>query len=104
MTKETQERRRNKVEDVAKRSAYRKAHGLDGSDSEGFGGWSAKSDSEVLGTGMRAGDDASPVGGRHLAAVQGGEGHLAAEGVTVNVREEQPQRPKKPLKKWLGIW
>lgn len=81
-TAETQERRKRKVEDVAKRAAYRKAHGLD--KDEGFGGWTAKSDSQVLGPGIPLGDEdsASP---------------------TAHAVEQEP-RPKRPLKKWLGIW
>lgn len=37
---ETAERRRQKVDDVAKRAQYRRAHGLD--KNEGLGGWTAK--------------------------------------------------------------
>lgn len=40
VTAETQERRAHKAEDVAKRAAYRKAHGMDRD--QGFGGWTAK--------------------------------------------------------------
>lgn len=92
-TQETIERRKARVEDVAKRDAYRKAHGLD--KQTGFGGWTAKSDDEVLGTGMRIGDgkkaevvvdDASPV-------------------VEEDVQQQQPEkRERRPVKKWLGIW
>lgn len=35
------------MEDVEKRSEYRKAHGLD--KDEGFGGWTAKTNDELLG-------------------------------------------------------
>jgi hypothetical protein len=75
-TAETMERRKRKVEDVQKRAAYRKAHGMETDD---FGGWTAKSDGQLLGPGM-------PIGGAE--------------------REESIEqvRPKKPLKKWLGIW
>ncbi|KAH8601008.1 hypothetical protein B0O99DRAFT_296032 [Bisporella sp. PMI_857] len=84
-TAETQERRRQKVEDVAKRSAYRKAHGLD--KDEGFGGWMAKSDAESLGPAIPVGDV---------------EGKIVAEG---EVREGEIVRQKRPpVKKWLGIW
>jgi len=72
---ETAERRKRKVEDVQKRSDYRKAHGLD--TEEGFGGWTAKSDAESLGPAIPLNDGTVPAA-------------------------EQP--PKKPLKKWLGIW
>lgn len=76
-TAETMERRKRKVEDVQKRAAYRKAHGLE---TEDFGGWTSKNDEQLLGPGMPVGDHA--------------EGELPTEQV----------RPKKPLKKWLGIW
>ncbi|KAE8452793.1 hypothetical protein EG329_013065 [Mollisiaceae sp. DMI_Dod_QoI] len=86
-TRETMEKRARKVEDVQKRAAYRKAHGLD--TGEGFGGWTAKSEEEVLGTGIHVPD---------IAVAQEGQGD-------VPVAEEQDVRKeKKPLKKWLGIW
>lgn len=77
MTAETMERRKKKVEDVAKRAAYRKAHGLENDQS--FGGWTVKTDAEVLGPGIPIGDN----------------------------EEGQPERvvrEKRPVKKWLGIW
>jgi len=73
------ERRKRKVEDVQKRAAYRKAHGLE---TEDFGGWTSKSDEQLLGPAMLTGSE------------QNAEGEMA----------EQAARPKKPLKKWLGIW
>lgn len=82
VTAETQERRKHKVEDVAKRSAYRKAHGLD--KDEGFGGWTAKTDEELLGPAIPLGDG------------EGKEGELAAE--------QLPREKRPPVKKWLGIW
>jgi hypothetical protein len=75
---ETQERRTRKVEDVAKRAQFRKAHGLEGGD--GFGGWTAKSDAQLLGPGMPLGDGA------------------AGEPV------QEPVREKKKVKMWFGIW
>jgi hypothetical protein len=91
-TQQTRERRKARVEDVAKRDAYRKAHGLD--KQQGFGGWTAKSDEEVMGGGIRLGDgkkaeieDASPV----------------VEGDVL--QQPQPERrERRPVKKWLGIW
>lgn len=71
---ETQERRTRRVEDVAKRAQFRKAHGLDGG--EGFGGWTAKSDGQLLGPGIPT-----------------GEGEAAQE----------PPKEKK-VKMWFGIW
>jgi hypothetical protein len=49
VTAQTAEMRRQKVEDVKRRSEYRKAHGLEVQDDNKFGGWTAKSDDEVLG-------------------------------------------------------
>ncbi|KUJ18119.1 uncharacterized protein LY89DRAFT_684045 [Mollisia scopiformis] len=85
-TAETMERRRRKVEDVQKRAAYRKAHGLD--TEEGFGGWTAKSEKEVLGPGIPIND---------VAIAQEGEGEIVPE-------QQDVRHEKKPLKKWLGIW
>ncbi|KAF2496235.1 hypothetical protein BU16DRAFT_526744 [Lophium mytilinum] len=84
---QTAERRRKNVEDVTKRAEYRKAHGLD--QNQGFGGWTAKSDDEMLGPGLRASDRI-----------------VAADGASPVAEEERPgEAPyKKPLKKWLGIW
>ena len=82
VTAETMERRKRKVEDVAKRAAYRKAHGLD--KDESFGGWTAKSDEQLLGPGI-------PVGGAEVV-----EGDRP--------QSEPVVRDKRPLKKWFGIW
>jgi hypothetical protein len=86
VTAETQERRKKKVEDVAKRSAYRKAHGLE--QTGVFGGWTAKTDEELLGPAIPLGEAAS-------------KGQLATEQVTTT---EPVPRERKPIKKWLGIW
>jgi hypothetical protein len=81
-TAETMERRKRKVEDVSKRAAYRKAHGLE--NDQNFGGWTAKSDEQLLGP-------AIPIG--EIDGVKGGEAQesVATEGKPVK-------------KKWLGIW
>ena len=80
----TQERRNRKMEDVAKRSAFRKAHGLD--KDEGFGGWMAKSDNPSL-------TPATPLfDGEAQKLEQGEQG------------EEQLRQKRPPVKKWLGIW
>jgi hypothetical protein len=90
---QTAERRRKKVEDVTKRAEYRKAHGLD--QEQGFGGWTAKGDNEVMGPGLRAADrvvvadEASPV---------------AEESQPALAASTDLPGTKKPLKKWLGIW
>ncbi|TVY82583.1 hypothetical protein LSUE1_G002293 [Lachnellula suecica] len=93
-TQQTMERRKARVEDVEKRGAYRKAHGLDKQTT--FGGWTAKSDEEVMGSGIRLGkggevsvdvEDASPV------AEEVGE-----------QQQEPERRNRRPVKKWFGIW
>ena len=82
ITAETQDRRMRKVEDVQKRSTYRKAHGLD--KDEGFGGWMAKSDEQLLGPGIPLGE---------------------TQEKQVDVSSKQDVREKRPpVKKWLGIW
>ncbi|CZT00697.1 uncharacterized protein RAG0_08636 [Rhynchosporium agropyri] len=88
VTAQTMERRKQKVEDVAKRAAYRKAHGLD--KNEGFGGWTAKTDEQLLGPGIPVGD---------AEVVKEGEVEVQTESVTAPVVRE-----KRPLKKWFGIW
>ena len=70
---------------MAKRSAYRKAHGLD--KETGFGGWTAKTDEELLGP-----------------AIELPQGEGAEEGI-VGGKEEVVRREKRPpVRKWLGIW
>jgi len=81
-TAETQEKRKRKVEDVAKRAAYRKAHGYDLD--EDLGGWTAKSDGQLLGPAIPTGEEVSQEG--------------------APVQEEPVVRKKKPVKMWLGIW
>ncbi|KAI4221265.1 MAG: hypothetical protein L6R36_007027 [Xanthoria steineri] len=85
---ETAERRKKKVDDVQKRSRYRKAHGLE--DEQGLGGWTAKNDADSLGpsipTGDLPGDEASP------QAPSDKPTHADFEGRS------------RPVKRWLGIW
>ncbi|KAL8768366.1 MAG: hypothetical protein Q9209_005400 [Squamulea sp. 1 TL-2023] len=85
---ETAERRKKKVDDVQKRSRYRKAHGLE--DEQGLGGWTAKNDTDSLGpsipTGDMPGDDGSPQARREK------ESYVDFEG------------KRRPVKRWLGIW
>ena len=95
---ETAERRRKKVEDVQKRAAYRKAHGLD--KQQGFGGWTAKTDANSSGSTTKI--DAAV--GQELAPL---EGLQDLDGRDIPEREEAYldwEGKKKPLKKWLGIW
>ncbi|KAF6230405.1 hypothetical protein HO133_004747 [Letharia lupina] len=100
---ETAEKRRRSVEDVQKRNAYRIAHGLQDENSEGLGGWTARSDVETLGSGAKAdGAVGRPVGvepGQEVEPEGVGKGGDGREG-PVNDREGR----KKHVKKWLGIW
>ena len=93
------------MEDVKKRSEYRKAHGLE---QEGvLGGWTAKSDAEVLGPALReahggGADLQSPQTVFELeAAVMGnGEGKTGQEETYVDFEG----RKQAVRKKWFGIW
>ena len=85
---QTAEKRKQNVEDVRKRSEFRKAHGMDKDGA--FGGWEAKTDREIMGPGMREG---SPV-----ATLQANGGGSPDEYVDF----EGSQRP--PVRKWFGIW
>lgn len=100
---ETQRRRKQKVEDVKKRSEFRKAHGLD--ENEGlFGGWTAKTDSETMGPALREEKTPAPPGPKTTmevaqATVQNIEGKAEQD---VFVDFEGNKQPVK--KKWFGIW
>jgi hypothetical protein len=48
----TAEKRKKRVDDVAKRAAYRKAHGLD--NQTAFGGWTAKDEIQATGPALPA--------------------------------------------------
>ncbi|KAK0266651.1 hypothetical protein LTR91_007636 [Friedmanniomyces endolithicus] len=101
---QTAERRRAKMDDVAKRSEYRKVHGI-GQEEGVFGGWTAKSEREVMGPAFREGGgegvgqvvavrDASPVAvPAATAGVEAQETFIDFDG------KRQPA-----IKKWFGIW
>ncbi|KAL8970540.1 MAG: hypothetical protein Q9183_001474 [Haloplaca sp. 2 TL-2023] len=105
---ETAERRRKKVDDVQKRSRYRKAHGLE--KEQGFGGWTAKTDAELLGPAAPVGDSS----GKEDVLANGDNSTANPEnqsndrsGTSVNdpsayINSEPRRRP--PVKRWLGIW
>lgn len=89
---EVAERRRRKIDDVQKRSEYRKAHGLEDSQEGGSAGalfgWTArdkapKEEGHV--------DDASPVNPLVAGGVRSDE-YVDFDG------------KRRPVKKWLGIW
>jgi hypothetical protein len=79
------EKRRRRVDDVVKRSQYRKAHGLE--DKQGFGGWTAKTDAEMMGPALHGDEVAAPA--------------AAGDGVQSS---QDPQKPQEPRRKWLGIF
>lgn len=81
---EAAEKRKQRVDDVAKRAAFRKAMGLD--QDEGLGGWTLKSSHKISSPEIQAQNkDAVP-----------------SDGNQNNLNDESLR--KKPLKKWLGIW
>lgn len=104
---ETAERRRKKVDDVQKRSRYRKAHGLE--DQQGFGGWTAKSDAESLGPALPNRDFSGQIGSPvediphpDSAETLPKAAPVAGEGDQSDYVEST--RRKRPVKRWLGIW
>lgn len=84
----TAEKRKKMADDVPKRSRYRRAHGLE--DAQGFGRWTAKSDTESSGPALPTrdlpGDDGSP-------KEPGAQSTYVAS-----------ERKRRPVKRWLGIW
>lgn len=77
------EKRKQQTDDVARRAEYRKAHGLDSGEKAGlFGGWTARSDDQMLGPAPRTGYD--PATNTDLP---------------IEAPVSVPER-----KKWLGIW
>lgn len=104
---QTAEKRKQKVDDVQKRSEYRKAHGLD-QDEGVFGGWTAKGDTEPLQPALREGNvqfGAQP--GPETAADLA---HDVKENVVGQAGESEEayvefDGKKQPMRrKWFGIW
>ncbi|KAI9697181.1 MAG: hypothetical protein M1836_004745 [Candelina mexicana] len=94
---ETAERRKRKVDDVVKRSEYRKAHGLD--QGEGFGAWTARTEGEALGPAIGG----SEVKGVNVVAMGDGTVGNGAEKEEKGVYKDFEGR-RRPVKKWFGIW
>ena len=83
------------MEDVQKRSTYRKAHGLEDENSQGLGGWTAKVDGAAeRPLGVPPGQEVEVE-----AAVRGGD---RREGPINSPNNNWEGR--RPVKKWLGIW
>lgn len=97
-TQQVMERRKAKIDDVQKRSNYRKAHGLDTGDKAGlFGGWTAKTDAELMGPALRTSDveEALPKD----VELQGELDAPAATAISDISTAKVKSRPK-----WFGIW
>ena len=92
-SREVQEKRRRRVDDVVKRSQYRKAHGLD--ESTGFGSWTAKTEGESMGPALPAGEADAAVIAKATAVADG----RAAEAGSTTGEEDGGKR-----KKFLGIF
>ena len=99
-TAETQERRRRDLEDVQKRNTYRRAHGLVEENSQGMGGWKVMGDVE---------SGTPPLGPAGVPSsteeAVPSDGNVGQTGGSI---KERPlvdwAGPKRPVKKWLGIW
>ena len=91
------------MEDVQKRSTYRIAHGLEDENSQGMGGWTARSDEETLGSGAKAdGAVGRPVGVEPGQEVE--TTGVVRDGERREALYDGGEGRKKPVKKWLGIW
>ncbi|KAI5370484.1 hypothetical protein Slin14017_G013630 [Septoria linicola] len=104
---QTAEKRKQKVDDVKKRSEYRKAHGMDTAEGGLFGGWSAKGDNESMGPALKEGqlqlggqsvsettiDVPTPEVKNSVAVGESAESYVDFEGNKQQVK-----------KKWFGIW
>ncbi|CAK4031563.1 hypothetical protein CBER1_00670 [Lecanosticta acicola] len=103
---QTAERRKQKVEDVKKRSEYRKAHGLD-QDEGIFGGWTAKPDTDATGPALREGDMAlsRPSSENAVEAVTGSAQDIDGQSGHSEDTYIDFEGKKQPVKKkWFGIW
>ncbi|KAL8952155.1 MAG: hypothetical protein Q9222_001909 [Ikaeria aurantiellina] len=105
---ETAERRKKKVEDVQKRSRYRRAHGLE--NEQGIGGWTAKSNAESLGpavpTQALASENTMPAPENMANESVDGKMDQAVDrqGGTEPSTFLDFEGKKRPVKRWLGIW
>ncbi|KAL8991511.1 MAG: hypothetical protein Q9177_000089 [Variospora cf. flavescens] len=97
---ETAERRKKKVDDVQKRSRYRKAHGLE--DEKGLGGWTAKSNHDALGPALVSQDLPDQVDTSLSGAVQPNKASVVTDDGESPCADLEDK--KRPIKKWLGIW
>ncbi|KAK3704249.1 hypothetical protein LTR37_013923 [Vermiconidia calcicola] len=106
VSEQTAERRRRNVEDVRKRSEYRKAHGIS-QDETTFGGWTAKTDAEVMGPGMREGGgdmgaSPGPVPKATMDLAKATMGNMQDKGEEETFVDFEGNK-KTLRKKWFGI-
>lgn len=110
VTAQTAEMRRQKVEDVKRRSEFRKAHGLEDEDEGKFGGWTAKKDDEVLGPtpAMREGGQAAPETqssiAMDLATAASATESAPVENAGPATYVDFDGKTQPVQKKWFGIW
>ncbi|KAL9015189.1 MAG: hypothetical protein Q9173_000192, partial [Seirophora scorigena] len=97
---ETAERRKRKVDDVQKRSRYRKAHGLE--DEQGLGGWTAKTSHDSLGPALVSQDLPDQIGASSSGKVQPSKASAVTDDDQSSYADLEGK--KRPIKKWLGIW
>ena len=102
-TAETQERRKRDLEDVQKRNTYRKAHGMAEENSQGMGGWLNKGDVESSAPQLEI--DGIPKRPSSTEEAVLSDGSVIEP---IGSSKERPladwRGPKKPIKKWFGIW
>ncbi|CAK1356273.1 unnamed protein product [Cercospora beticola] len=105
---QTAEKRKQKVDDVRKRSEYRKAHGLDQAEGGLFGGWSAKEEDESMGPALHDsnGQPTDQASSDHaIIAAPGTEETSAADPEHAEDTYIDFEGKRQPVKKkWFGIW
>lgn len=103
VTAKTAEMRRQKVEDVKRRSEYRKAHGLEDEDESKFGGWTAKPDDAPT-PAMREGGQVPVESSIAMDLAQPKEGDLTAAPAAKETYVDFEGKTRPVEKKWFGIW
>lgn len=106
---QTAEKRKQKVDDVRKRSEYRKAHGLDQDDGM-FGGWTAQGDGEnkkpVLvegGAQLKSSSGPETAVGMAPATTQN-ENIVGQAGESEEIYTDFEGKRQTAKKRWFGIW
>ena len=100
---ETAERRKAKMDDVAKRAEYRRAHGMETTEG-GLGGWTAKEDAGKLDSAAREGGKVGVVAPEVDASPVAVEQRGPAEEAEATYVDFEGKRQPVQKTKWLGIW